>query len=903
MLLFISLLLQSKVTAQFSINGTITDPSSVPINNAFVEIIDEDDTTNYYSTYTNESGSFIISNITDVYKSSNKLPNNFLVLSNYPNPFNPSTIIYYELPRAENIEIKIYDIIGREVRTILSKFQKAGIYNISWDGRSNFNKPVAAGVYLCRLKTKDQSKVHKMVLLDGGSNFSGAGNQILKKEGYSNIQSTVSEFNFSIRVTADSVLELEYNNLTCTSDTTLNLMVSKILKTVNIGTEGGMIETEDISISIPAGALNEGHDISIAKAEDDEAFGENAVSNPYQIIGLPNDFTKSIKVKLKYVGELTESSFVAVGTKTYNYLDDIYSTSYKLNIAADSGGYLISDLYSNSENVLLKQSTDTELNENELGIINFRGLAGYKLRQSDHFQIYYPFLLDSEIDKVEEILEEAIRIVLYDLKLSNYPPAIKRLVVIREQSNVVLPNPGYLLDEMLFNVNEATIWGNDFDKLKKKFGLAVIFFEQYGAVGEFNWLDIAIQHWSEELFSDPLDFKYPSKFPSFFMQPFDGLEIFADENIYNHGIGMSCVIKYLTEKSFFGTAGIDKLYKNTLYSNVNDGTDRTTIFLNSIDSPVEEWLPDFFKEYISGNIYNQSHKSIVSLWDDTWYIDSADDTIEVFSTSDPGKSKYLDLSAKKFKIALDYEPPDTSYKMLFNMSWPGANLDGLSMVIFGLKSGKIEYLGRADAQDFVIPNLKSYWADEMKEFLVVLVNSNITQYDYLGESDIDLTVKINQAPVYSMCSVTMNIPVETRTFNSGTNEEEFGTRLFPNMYPRAIGSFNGNTWTGYFDEDEWKGEIVVTLNDNFDMVLNMNFSYTILNEKSSGTFAYSFTDIPKSEYSWETGLYSLAYKDDPTLCNHVSNIVYNYTWGNITTNLNGTTVCDENSWLNVRFYP
>ncbi|MEJ2616085.1 MAG: T9SS type A sorting domain-containing protein [Ignavibacteriaceae bacterium] len=155
--------------AQITIDGTVTDADLNPVSDALVEIIDEDDSTNVYSANTNEQGYFSISAITDIEEDLSQVPQNYIVLSNYPNPFNPSTAIYFELPKADDIEIVIYDILGREIRVLYKAFHEAGSDQIIWDGRNNRNSPVAAGIYLCRLKTKDMFKVHKMVLLDGGS--------------------------------------------------------------------------------------------------------------------------------------------------------------------------------------------------------------------------------------------------------------------------------------------------------------------------------------------------------------------------------------------------------------------------------------------------------------------------------------------------------------------------------------------------------------------------------------------------------------------------------------------------------------------------------------------------------------------------------------------------------------
>jgi|GEM_PF-5705813 len=155
-----------QTNAQITINGTITDNNLNPITAVLVENIDEADTNHRYSDYTDVSENFTISNITSVDDNDSATPGNYIILSNYPNPFNPSTVINFELPGDEDIEIKIFDIPGREVSSLYNDYHGAGA--VIWDGRNNWNIPVSSGLYFCRLKTKDRFKVHKMVFLDGG---------------------------------------------------------------------------------------------------------------------------------------------------------------------------------------------------------------------------------------------------------------------------------------------------------------------------------------------------------------------------------------------------------------------------------------------------------------------------------------------------------------------------------------------------------------------------------------------------------------------------------------------------------------------------------------------------------------------------------------------------------------
>jgi serine protease AprX len=94
------------------------------------------------------------------------IPEGFSLSQNFPNPFNPVTTIRYGLPEASTISLKIYDVMGREIRTLVAGRQDASSYTLQWDGTDNAGSPVSSGVYIYRL-TSDRgfSTARSMVLL------------------------------------------------------------------------------------------------------------------------------------------------------------------------------------------------------------------------------------------------------------------------------------------------------------------------------------------------------------------------------------------------------------------------------------------------------------------------------------------------------------------------------------------------------------------------------------------------------------------------------------------------------------------------------------------------------------------------------------------------------------------
>ena len=93
------------------------------------------------------------------------IPQVFALQQNAPNPFNTSTIIGYALPRSVDVGLKVYDLRGQEVITLVEGYQEAGQYQVCWDGRDQQGRPVASGIYVYRLQTGEFEAVKRMTLV------------------------------------------------------------------------------------------------------------------------------------------------------------------------------------------------------------------------------------------------------------------------------------------------------------------------------------------------------------------------------------------------------------------------------------------------------------------------------------------------------------------------------------------------------------------------------------------------------------------------------------------------------------------------------------------------------------------------------------------------------------------
>ena len=90
----------------------------------------------------------------------NNLLIHYSLNQNYPNPFNPATTISYSIPKAGNVSLKIFNVLGQEVRSLINEYQNAGIYKVSFDASS-----LTSGVYFYSLSTDNFLQVKKMMLV------------------------------------------------------------------------------------------------------------------------------------------------------------------------------------------------------------------------------------------------------------------------------------------------------------------------------------------------------------------------------------------------------------------------------------------------------------------------------------------------------------------------------------------------------------------------------------------------------------------------------------------------------------------------------------------------------------------------------------------------------------------
>jgi len=94
-----------------------------------------------------------------------EMPKEYELFNNYPNPFNPTTTIKYSVPKNSNVKLRVYNMMGQLIKTLVNESKAPGFYNVEWDGTNESNSKVASGIYFYRIECENFVANNKMILL------------------------------------------------------------------------------------------------------------------------------------------------------------------------------------------------------------------------------------------------------------------------------------------------------------------------------------------------------------------------------------------------------------------------------------------------------------------------------------------------------------------------------------------------------------------------------------------------------------------------------------------------------------------------------------------------------------------------------------------------------------------
>lgn len=138
---------------------TLTAPSFVGIVSLFISATDDSNAT------VQDTVTVKVDYPTGVDQFAKQLPEEFLLSQNFPNPFNMETTIEYQLPHSCHVELKIFNLLGQEVRTLIQQKKEAGYFRVNWDGTDNSGRYVNTGIYIMIFQASNFSQTRKLIVL------------------------------------------------------------------------------------------------------------------------------------------------------------------------------------------------------------------------------------------------------------------------------------------------------------------------------------------------------------------------------------------------------------------------------------------------------------------------------------------------------------------------------------------------------------------------------------------------------------------------------------------------------------------------------------------------------------------------------------------------------------------
>ena len=151
---------------------TLADGATLPDNISFYfSVINIPGTSlnpellNVVCSFPTQENPIVVNTITASANGDIMLPDEFALFQNYPNPFNPSTQISFDIPKSEFITLRIFNLLGQDVKTLTNKLMNPGRYTFEWDGKDLLSNDVASGVYFYELRGESFISRKKMLLI------------------------------------------------------------------------------------------------------------------------------------------------------------------------------------------------------------------------------------------------------------------------------------------------------------------------------------------------------------------------------------------------------------------------------------------------------------------------------------------------------------------------------------------------------------------------------------------------------------------------------------------------------------------------------------------------------------------------------------------------------------------
>lgn len=567
-----------------------------------------------------------------------------------------------------------------------------------------------------------------------------------------------------------------------------------------IGSSGGEITFDDLTITIPPGAFTGDQVLELSVSEKLHPFSEQEVTDLYEIKGIPETYSGSVSLAMKYRGKLEDESYIAHRFSDASEESDSGNVFFDLLECVDSSGYLVGKLYPVSDN-LITQAAQNNLKSQQFNPLLrlIMGVTKYETFQDPDytFTIRYPNYLGSDprITELPDDLELDYLIFQPLIAGTDFEKLFPKKVQVYDMRGL---NPKYY---NAFTYNKRSTGNNKpgipFNTYfiyhvlktsidKKQFDIEVgkSFYKlyqryTYGLKPGPDWFSRAAYVWIDELFYDPF-----GTLGDYFPDVLTGneLDCFSGWGRNDNDV-MVPIVKYMTDHVGLKAIGDyhDLILKDHSMYEAMDLT---------IYKVPRDWIPLFFKEYVAGRIYSITGDVFVR------GIDGQED-LPAHGTQRVFEREYNDLSAKIFRFNTDNVDLTENAKVAFGVESYDVDKKLLSVLIFSLNrvNNEIEFESEFSDEVKILSNIKDL-QDQNKDLLAVVMNLNNDVDNASNTSSISLKVETRDVTSLNYRRFTVRlgkVDVRSTYLDMSTKDHENAT-LELYMPFNEFGSFTGNTF-------------------------------------------------------------------------------------------------------------
>jgi len=624
-----------------------------------------------------------------------------------------------------------------------------------------------------------------------------------------------------------------------------------------IGSDGGIIEIDSLSITIPVGAFSNNQILELSISDQQHPFAQQEVTELFQIKGIPADFTEPLTLALKYEGDLTEESYIAFGLEQIPETQDIAGISFDLLECIDSAGFLTGNLMPFGQNSHIKtiqnrikglpQDPPDDLTAFIKGVTNFKP---YKSEDSP-FLISYAASLAIEprflsfpnyLDLNYLILMLPVYQVFGDSfnipdQINVYDNTGKNNIYNKRCFNYLVLNgrvsPGNQHNECFI----YTLYKDQQEESEINLEIGDAFYKSFqrfifsGRRPEPDWFSKASRVWMEEKFYESwgsIDTYIPESLQGYVLTPFlDWWK--ADANA-----GMAPVVKYLAEN--YG----DKVVFQYHYHIWKDKSMKEALSL-AVGKPVDEWFPEFIKDYLEGKVYgitgSQFETGIAASYN-----------LPQMNSPQSHEDDYNGLSAKMIRYSTKgTENSNTGIKFSVLSKDVAPDMLGLQVFSMHRSDHSIGFLTNHYELEAEVADLNDL-DSQNKDLLVVVVNSDIDKLD--KESTITLTAELSE----TMPLNYRKFYIDLRYFSGEVEYEDGTTKTFNDIrmqldMPDAVfGKFTGNSFnaewedvTEGFSSDSGHAKVNLMELEEEIVLFGFDFLKVVENSDTNSKYAYSLS--------------------------------------------------------------